>query len=574
MNKYFQNELDNLNLIGKQFAEANPTLAPQLAESSTDPDVERILEGVAFLTASIREKIDDDFPEFSQELLNQIFPHYLRAIPSATIVEFKPTPILKNTLKTPAGTYLDSIAVDDINCRFKTTIDVDVAPLTIDDVRNSESSTGRRSIDIKFTLKAGNLATSKLDQISLHIGGDYQGAVDTFFILNHYLDSIALLDAKGDETIDSGLKLEANGFDDNFKLLDYPSNSFPAYRLIQEYFLLKEKFLFVNVMGLEKHLKQFSGNSFTLRFYLNETTVQVPRLSTSRFVLHASPAINLFKHEAESFINDYKRSEYLLQPMRNTNDQYQVYSVDEVMGNNRKLARKNTYRRMGLFDPERNTAPVYQTYTRSGEGGAVSTYISFSYPDSFDLDNRESVQIEMTCSNGDHTSKLKVGDISKKTSNTSELVDFGNITAPSESRRVPSGKAVLWRLLSHLSINYLSLADTDNLKSLLELYIFPGHAGNKQEVANRKRIDGINSIKVSSCDRLVDGIPMRGQAIQVSLNSTSFSSQGDMYLFGMLLDRVLASFASLNCFTEFSLVDSNTEEAYHWPIRAGDRPLI
>ncbi len=574
MNKYFQNELDSLKDIARDFAAANPTIAPQLAQSSSDPDVERILEGVAFLAAGIRQKIDDDFPEFSQGLLNQIFPHYLRPMPSATIVEFKPTPILKNMLNTPAGTYLDAVEIDEVNCRYKTTYDVSVSPLTISSVASNETSTGRRYIELDFMLNGMSLSALKLNQLGLHIGGDYQGAVDTFFILNCYLDSISLVDAGGGEITVDDLAVKPVGFEDDFQLLDYPSNSFPAYRLIQEYFLLKEKFLFLNITGIGECLKQLSGNSFNLRFYLKDLPGQIPRLTNNRFVLHAVPAVNLFKHEAESFLNDYKRSEYLLRPLRNTHNQYSVYTIDRVIGDNRKLARKNQYTQMGLFNPDENSEPVYQTHTRAGETGEISNYISFSYPSSFELEHKESIKVEMTCTNGSHTSKLKAGDICRKTSSTSELVDFINIITPSESQDAPTGRSVLWRLISHLAINYLSLADTENLKSLLELYIFSGHSGNTQEVANRKRIDGITSVSVKACDRLISGVPMRGQSISVTLNPSNFVSKGDMYLFGMLLDRVLSSFASLNCFTEFSLVDSSTDEVYRWPVRAGDRPLI
>ena len=572
MNKYFLNELDSLKEIAQEFSRANPTLAPQLSQASADPDVERILEGVAFLTAGIRQKIDDDFPEFSQGLLNQIFPHYLRPVPSATIIEFKPTPILKNTLTTLAGTYLDSVEVDEVRCRYKTTYQVDVSPVSITTARLSETSTGRRAIDLTFT--GTNLASWKTDHLRLHIGGDYQGAVDTFFILNHFLDSIALIDAQGNEITGDEMLIAPVGFDDDFKLLDYPSNSFPAYRLIQEYFLLKEKFLFLEIRGLDKYLNQLNGNSFSLRFYISELPMQIPKLSAARFVLHATPAVNLFKHEAESFLNDYKRSEYLLRPMRNTNNQFHIYTVDQVIGNNRKMARKNHYTKTGLFNPEKNTSPVYQTCTRADESGNVSSYISFSYPRNYDLENKESVQVELTCTNGEHTAKLKVGDITRKTSSTSELVDFTNIITPSESQEAPTGHSVLWRLLSHLALNYLSLADTDNLKSLLELYIFSGHTGSKQEVANHKRINGISAVSVQACDRMIKGVPMRGQEVQVTVDASNFVSKGDMYLFGMLLDRLMGSFASLNCFTEFSLVDSTTDEVYRWPIRAGDRPLI
>jgi type VI secretion system protein ImpG len=574
MNRYYLNELENLKEIAKDFAKANPTLAPQLAQASADPDVERILEGVAFLTAGIRQKVEDDFPEFSQGLLNQIFPHYLRPIPSATIVQLRPTPILKSTLKAPAGTYMDSVEIDGVRCRYRTTHDVDVAPVTINAARATQTSSGRRAIEVGLISSGMALGAWEVEHLRLHIGGDYQGAVDTFHLLNHYVDAIAIVDGQGNEIDCPGLSIEASGFDDDFKLLDYPSNSFPAYRLIQEYFLLKEKFLFVDIRDLGRQLGGIGGNGLTLRFYLRDVTMQLPRISPERFVLHATPAINLFSHEAESFVNDYKRSEYLLRPTRNNNRQYEIYSIDEVVGNNRKLARTSEYTPMGLFDPDSNTRPVYQSYTRAGEAGIQSTYIRFSYPRSYDLENKESVQIELTCSNGRHTEKLKAGDIKMKTSNTSELIDFSNIIAPSDSQQAPTGHGVLWRLLSHLAINYLSLADADNLKSLLELYLFSAQGADRQEVANRKRIDAITSVTVEPCDRLVGGISMRGQAIQVTLNGRQFTSAGDMYLFGMLLDRLMASFASLNCFTEFSLVDDSSAAVYRWPIRAGDRLLI
>ncbi len=504
MNRYYQNELESLRQIAQEFAQANPTLAPQLAQVSADPDAERILEGVAFLTAGIRQKIDDSFPEFSQGLLNQIFPHYLRPIPSATIIELKPTPVLKNSLTTKAGTYLDSVEIDGVQCRYATTCDVDVSPVGISAVRATETTRGRRAIDVTLTSSGMSLSAWDIEHLRLHIGGDYQGAVDTFYILNHFVDSIALVDARGNEVNGHEMGVVPVGFDEDFKLLDYPSNSFPAYRLIQEYFLLKEKFLFLDVQRFGDYLDQLGGSSCTLRFYLRELPMQMPKLPKERFVLHATPAINLFSHKAESFVNDYRRSEYLLRPMRNTHRQFEIYSIDQVIGNNRKMARKSEYTQMGLFDPDKNTKPVFQTYTRPDESGRVDHYIGFSYPRSYGLEDKESVQVELTCSNGRHTEKLKAGDITRKTSSTSELVDFTNIIAPSDSQLAPSGHAVLWRLLSHLAINYLSLADVDNLKSLLELYIFPTHGANRQEAANRKRIDAISAVSVTPCDRLVE----------------------------------------------------------------------
>ena len=574
MNKYFQNELDSLNDIAKEFSHANPTLAPQLAQASSDPDVERILEGVAFLTAGIRQKIDDDFPEFSQGILNQIFPHYLRPIPSATIIQFKPRPILKAAVNIPVGTYMDSIEVDDVSCRFKSTSALIVSPIEIASSQYTESSQGRKILELNFSLNEVDVNSLDEDRLRVYIGGDYPGAVDLFYILFKYLDQITLVGGTGQEHTNTPLKLVPVSFEDSFKLLDYPTNSFPAYRLIQEYFLLKEKFLFFDITNIKESLSGIGGGQFTIRLHLNDTAIELPKIGLERFILNATPAINLFNHEAESFLNDYKRYEYPLRPLRNDNNQYQIYTVDEVEGNNRKLAKKNHYKPMGLSDPDNNSSPVFQFYSKQSEGQPNSTYINFSYPESFELDNKETVVVKLTCSNGRHASKLKVGDITKKTSGSSEMVEFSNIIAPSKSQDAPSGNSILWRLLSHLSLNYLSLADTDNLKALLELYIFSGNAANKQEIANRKRIDGIQSITVTGCDRLIGGVSMRGQAINIIVNPVNFISTGDMYLFGMLLNHLLGSFSSLNSFTEFSLTDSISAKVYEWPIRVGDRTLI
>ncbi|NNE64864.1 MAG: type VI secretion system baseplate subunit TssF [Gammaproteobacteria bacterium] len=574
MNKYFQAELDRLKGVGKEFSEANPTLAPQLAQSSSDPDVERILEGVAFLSAGIRQKIDDDFPEFSQGLLNQIFPHYLRPIPSATIMEFTPKSILKGALSIPEKSYVDSIEVDEVSCRFSTSSEVRIAPTQLTAANTIETPTGRKAIELELRLNGINISAWSEENLRLFVAGDYRSAVDIFYILFRYIDQISILDEKGQEHTDSSLQINAAGFDESFKLLDYPSNSFPAYRLIQEYFLLKEKFLYFDIVNLKTALRKIGGSQFRFRFYLQEMSLVLPKLSADRFKLYTTPAINLFQHEAESFLNDYKRFEYPLRPVRNSNQQYHIYSVGRVEGNNRKLATKNVYKSMGLSDPDNNTSPVFQTFNRQSQGQHDTKYISFSYPESVPLENRETVTAELTCSNGKHPSKLKQGDISKRTSGMSEMVDFSNIIAPSESQDVPSGNAILWRLLSHLSLNYLSLADADNLKALLELYIFSGDAGNKQNVANRSRINSIQSVTVQACDRLVDGISMRGQSIDVVVDPSGFTSVGDMFLFGMLLNHLMSSFASLNSFTEFSLINSATEETYSWPIRTGGRPLI
>src|SRR5687767_12680120 len=134
-NKYYQDELSYLRELGREFAAAYPAIAPMLAERGGDPDVERLLEGVAFLTGKLRQKIDDELPEVIHSVAALLFPHYVRQIPAASIVEFSPLPnVVREKVVVARGSEVGSVPIENISCRFRTTQDVELVPLAVDDV--------------------------------------------------------------------------------------------------------------------------------------------------------------------------------------------------------------------------------------------------------------------------------------------------------------------------------------------------------------------------------------------------------------------------------------------------------
>jgi type VI secretion system protein ImpG len=153
-------------------------------------------------------------------------------------------------------------------------------------------------------------------------------------------------------------------------------------------------------------------------------------------------------------------------------------------------------------------------------------------------------------------------------------VEFRNIRPPTASVLPPLGTNLLWRFLSHLSLNYLSLAKTENLKALLQLYIFTESRDRAAILANAKRVGGIEGIEARPSNRLVSGFLMRGQEIQARLRQENFAGPGDMYLFGCILDHFLGGYASINSFTQFVVQEVQKGDQYRWPARVGDRPLI
>jgi type VI secretion system protein ImpG len=133
--KHYQGELAFLRAAGKAYAEANPSTAGLLAERGSDPDVERLLEGFAFLAARIREHLDDSASEIIHDLAELLLPHFLRPLPACSIVEMLPlTGVLRARHRVPAGAEIASAPVDGTPCRFRTTADLDLLPVVVQDV--------------------------------------------------------------------------------------------------------------------------------------------------------------------------------------------------------------------------------------------------------------------------------------------------------------------------------------------------------------------------------------------------------------------------------------------------------
>ena len=190
------------------------------------------------------------------------------------------------------------------------------------------------------------------------------------------------------------------------------------------------------------------------------------------------------------------------------------------------------------------------------------------------LSGSETLSIRLECTNGALPEGLQVGDISVPTSDSPEFAEFRNIRAPSATVLPPLGKNLLWRLLSHMSLNYTSLAKAENLKAVLELYVFDETRDRAGVIANKKRISGIEEVTASSSNKLVSGVMMRGQEIVVKIREDHFAGPGDLFLFGSVLDSFLGSYASMNTYTQLVVEEVSRGDRYKWPARIGEHFLI
>jgi len=574
--RYYQQEMDQLRELGGEFARVHPALAPMLGGQSADPDVERLLEGVSFQTALLRRKLDDEFPEIIQDLIRLLWPHYLRPIPSTSAVAFRPKPTMKQSVKIPAGTRLASIPVEGTTCYFKTCFDVDVHSLSIADAVFEQPSGQAPQVRLVMALDGLQLSEWPIQSLRFFLAGDYPGAANLYFLLMRHLRRIVLKPLEpGDSAVLHSHHLKDAGFSEKAALFPYPPHSFPGYRILQEYFYSPEKFLYLDLTGWDEWRNRGDGSGFEICFEFNDLPVVPPRFTRNYFALFATPVINLFPHEADPVFVDHQKEWYYVRPASASPDHYQIYSIDNVSGYVQAGAGERTYQPFDHFNPDAQSTHIYSImHRRSVMKGTTDVYLAIGYPKTATVLAIETLCIETTCTNASLPENLRIGDICIPVGTGPEFVTFSNIKPVTPAAVQPVGSNFLWRLISHLSLNYLSLASTDNFRALLDLYIFSESQNQPLILANKKRICGIERLVDKAADRIFRGMPLRGRDITLTLREDHFASTGDMFVFGCVLDQFLGGYASINSFTRLTIDEVLRGEQYSWPARLGCQPLI
>ncbi|NPV05330.1 MAG: type VI secretion system baseplate subunit TssF [Syntrophaceae bacterium] len=576
INRYFQQEMNQLRELGASFAKAYPALAPMLSGPAADPDVERLLEGVSFQTALLRQKLDDDFPEIIQDLVRIIWPHYLRPIPSTSTVVFTPKATLRQPATIPAGTPLASLPVDGTPCLFRTCSDVEIHPLTLLEAAFEQPPGRPPQVRLLMELVGLRLSDWRPESLRFFLAGDYAEASDLYFLLMRHLKRVVLEPLEGGDAAALPPEcLRDAGFSEQAALVPYPSHAFPGYRVLQEYFVSPEKFLYVGLSGWDRWRDRGGGSKFEVRFEFDALPVRPARLGRDDVALHATPVVNLFAHEADPIALDHRRPWYPVRPAGYHAGSGQVYAVDAVTGFIQGSAAERRYLPFEHFNPDVRSTPVYHTTCRrSPVGPGADVFLSVAYPPEAGVPRPETLSVELTCTNGTLPESLRVGDICVATGASPEFATFRNIKPLTPAVFPPLSTNFLWRLVSHLSLNYLSLAHPDRLRALLDLYVFPECRDRSAVLANRKRIAGIEQVEDRPSDRLVGGLPVRGREVTFRLRRDHYVSTGDLFLFGSVLDVFLGGYASVNSFTSLGIRETMKGETYRWPARLGNHPLI
>jgi type VI secretion system protein ImpG len=571
--RYFDAEMRYLREAGKEFAEAFPDRAAQLnldKPGAHDPYVERLFEGFAFLMGRLREKLDDDLPELTEGLVSLLWPHYLRTIPSLSVIELVPELAqMKGCKQIGKGFEVLSqpLGPQRTRCRYTTTQDLTLQPLALESLRLDHEPDGRSLLRFRFTCAA----LPSWDQIDLSRLPLYLNAEAALASALHQaltLKAKALyvrLPEESDRRLLDGY-FSPKGFADADRLWPKGDSAFSGYQLLLEYFTFREKFMFVTLCGLEQITIAPGMPWFELDVVLGESWPHAFDPSVEHVRLHAVPVINLFPLESDPLTLAPLETDYLLRPMRVQDGHTEIYSVDQVSSSKNGVRQDyvpfTSFRHKGGM--LRDEAPEHYFHTRLklGANGLHDTWLILG-GDGFDKDllhTRESLSLRLIGTNGQLPRKALQSTLLDTLVQSTEVgLRVRNLCAPTLPCYPPNRDRFHWRVLSHLGSNFLSMMDSaEVLRGTLALYDWTGSE------LNRRRLEAIVEVNHYLLQRFEKGFLLRGVDIQVTVDANGFCGEGDIHLFGEMLNRFFELYADIHLFNQLTLILQPSGKCLTW----------
>lgn len=613
---YYNSELRHVREMAGEFAREFPKIAGRLAldrdakEICPDPYVERLLEGFAFLAARVHLKLDAEFPRFTQTLLETVYPHYLAPVPSMGVAHFEPDPREpgpEEGFLLERGTALRSQG-EETPCQFRTAHELRLWPLRITNARYytrdvvgldlPSSLDAKAALSISLQTNAGKkIRELQPDRLPIFIRGGDQIPISIYEQIFARGTHVILQPPKGYgqfREILPAATIRRVGFDEEEALLPKGPRSFEGYRLLKEYFACPQRFLFFELSGLAPAFQKCDADRLDIIIALRSAEPKLDnRVDANTFALFCTPIINLFPKRLDPILISDRFPEFYIAPERTRPIDFEVYQVEEVVGVTAKANEEQMFAPFYRARSDDSHSGAYYTVHRTPrvltakekKFGAVSSYagseVFISLVDATAAPYpRQLTQLNVSalCTNRHLPiqSPISVGD----TDLTAELY------APIASIRWAAGPTVpiastaegdlAWRVISHLSLNYLSLLDSKDgqgataLRELLKLYV------NPNDVFTLRQIDGIRSaVSNPIVRRVVSSGPLtfaRGLEIRVTMDEEAFEGSG-VFVLGAVLAQFFARYVSINSFTETVIVSQRRGEIMRWPSLIGKRQI-
>ncbi|MEX0284434.1 MAG: type VI secretion system baseplate subunit TssF [Paracoccaceae bacterium] len=609
--RHYENELAFLQDMGAEFAEAFPKIASRLGMEGVevfDPYVERLLQGSAFLAARVQLELELQYPTFTSNLLEIVYPHYLAPTPSMMIATLEADPTnsaVQEGFTLERNSVLRSRLMEgeQTPCEFRTATDLTIWPLEITEAEYIDgrgelvaagvagSTDARAGIRIRLHRADGEpMAELPMDSMSVYLNP----AVGNSWLL---LESLCAqcrglsgrsTDRRADWIVPlPDANIRQQGLTPDEALLPCPPQTFDGYRLLQEYFAMPQRFLFAEISGLQPAIRKSAGQDVDIYILLGERRPELATVVTPEaFTLNSVPAVNLFPKRCDRVHITAKDTQHHIVPNRTANMDFEIYGLTNVTGisgsGEDDVSFRPFYSATDFTAAGENHPAYYTVHRRMRQRsekerlrGVRTSYLgSEVYVSLVDRSQAPSpakmdqLAVQALCSNRDLPMLLATGN-----KDVFQLPAGGPVKsislAVSPTRPHPSlGQGdTAWRLISHLSLNYLSISDTERsngaaaLRELLGLYAPLG------DRVVEKQMEGIHSVTSRPIvRRMADEVlstAVRGLEIKLEFDESFFEGTS-VYALGSVLERFFRRYTTMNSFTETVLATQNRGEITRW----------
>jgi type VI secretion system protein ImpG len=607
---YYERELGFLRRYAREFSERYPKIAGRLqigGEVCEDPHIERMIESFALLNSRIAKRLDDDYPEFTEALFEVLYPHYLRPFPSCSIarMDYSGASQLTTASVIARGTELATRPVRGAACTFRTAYPVTVAPLeltgasfaaiidTPEAVRPPPGATSSVSLTIASTAEQVSVAQLGLGKLRVFIDGEASFCAvlrDALFMrtVAAYVEA----DNNGRWIALGAVPVAVAGFAEDESLIDFSARSHTAYRLLTEYFCFPEKFNFFDLdLAAMGSALPSGARSITLHLALSgmrtdsNTARMLGTLGTNNVLLGCTPVVNLFRQRGEPIRLTHTTASYPVLADARRAFAFEVQSIDSVKLVRQTPQGESVVQFRPFYSLKHGQTPeksghyyvMRRDETQGERSPGFETQISIV---DIDFDPAEvetdTLSLELTCTNRDLPASLaygiRGGDLFLEGGSSVNTISF--LRKPTASNRFEQGRGAHWRLISHLSLNHMSLADggLDAFREMLALYDLPRSA------SSQRQIGGIAAIAHKAANAWLPGNPfaclVRGVEVRLTIDEEAFVGSG-IHAFAHIIERFLGLYVHANSFAQLVIVSNKTgEELLKCTPRSGDLSLL
>jgi len=609
----YERELVILRSLCREYAQRYPKVAAKLrmgGDTCDDPHVERLIQGVALLSARVAKRLDDSYPQFTEALLNLLFPHYLRPFPSCAIARVLGEPGAEGKPATiprmPRGTLLESAPVSGVPCTFKTVYDVSPSTVVLAEAsfetlicapvatRLPEDVTSSLTLRFESAQPGQPISPGTASVIRVYADGDSSFCAalrDALFV--HTRAAYVQLDDGGPWERLAVVPITPAGFTDDEALIPFDARSHTAYRVLAEYFAFPEKFIFFDIDIPALLVKMPAERThFTLRLAIadirpdGDKARMLSSLSKQHLLEGCTPVVNLFRQPGVPITYDQLSADYILLASGDSPQAYEVYSVDKV----------HMVRQRGRDAAVTEFRPFYSLKHGEEDGTRRGRYwlmrhdetlaicspgheksIALVNADCEPLDaESNTLSIDLSCTNRDLPCSLKIGvlegDLFIPGATSSDVIRL--LRRPTRPARLANGPAMHWRLISHLALNHHSLAleGAEGLREMLTLYDLAPSPVSRRQIAG---IVALDQSETTAWIRHKHGSSLvHGTEIRLTLDEEAYAGAG-VHLFVQVLDQFFALYVHLNSFVELVILSHQSgKELFRCKPRSGSMNLV